>query len=53
MSDSKVPEVPRLRTWREIAYEMTHETNRAKIAELSRELSEAFEMQQKSGKEHA
>jgi hypothetical protein len=48
LPDYAAAEVPPKRTWREIAYEMIHETNRVKVIALSRELSEAFETQQKS-----
>ena len=47
MTDDRTTEVQRKRTWREIAYDMTHETERAKIIALSQELSKAFEVQER------
>src|ERR1700751_1636081 len=51
MADKETSDVPRIRTWREIAYEMTHEPNRVRVIALSRELVETFKTQQKPGSE--
>ena len=50
-SDEPHPDATPKRTWREIAKDMTHETNQFRVHALSQELAEAFKQEMKERKE--